>query len=144
MSSDIGGGEAMTAPTYTQQQTPQQFGQAPGYDPFNPLGTSAHGFGGGFGQLGYGQGGYGQGGYGQGGYGQLGQQWGQQGGDVYTLVWQLLGNAQQSIQLAQQLFVNSIQQQQQQQQQNQFPMINQSQWQNPFGPRGFQRQPMAW
>ena len=119
----------MTAPTYTQQQTPHLFGQTPGYDPFNPYGTSFHGgFGGGPGQQPGQQ--WGQ----QGGQ----QQWGQQGGDIYTLVWQLLGYAQQSIQLAQQIVLHSIQQQQ-----LPYQMMPQNQWQIPFQSR-YQRQPMAW
>ncbi|HZM79319.1 MAG TPA: hypothetical protein VFC19_26610 [Candidatus Limnocylindrales bacterium] len=126
----------MTAPTYTQQQqqTPHLFGQTPGYDPFNPFGTSYQGFGGGL-QTGFGGGlgsglqtGFGQQQWSQQPWGQ--QPWSQQGGDVYTLVWQLLGYAHQSIQLAQQIVMQSIQQQQT--------------YQTPFGPRNFQRQPMAW
>lgn len=115
----------MTAPTYTQQQTPHLFGQTPGYDPFNPFGTSSHG---GFGT-------------------QLGQQWGQQQGqqtgDLYTLAWQLLGYAQQSIQLAQQIVMHTFQQQQLPSQ-TPYQTMPQNQWQIPFQPRGFQRQPMAW
>jgi len=128
----------MTAPTYTQQQTPHLFGQTPGYDPFNPYGTSVHsgfaggGFGSGLGQQ------FGQQ-FGQQSGQQVGQQpWGQQGGDIYTLVWQLLGYAQQSIQLAQQIVLHSIQQQ------LPYQMTPQNQWQIPFQSRGFQRQPMAW
>lgn len=117
----------MTAPTYTQQQTPHLFGQTPGYDPFNPYGTS---FQGGLGQQ------WGQH-FGQQHFGQ--QQWGQQGSDIYTLVWQLLGYAQQSIQLAQQVVLNTLQQL------PPYQMTPQYQWQQtPFQPRGFQRQPMAW
>jgi len=125
----------MTAPTYTQQQTPHLYGQTPGYDPFNPFGTS---FQGGFGPQ---HGGFGQqyGGPGQQWGQQFGQQqWGQQGGDIQTLVWQLLGYAQQSIQLAQQIVLHSIQQQ------LPYQMTPQNQWQIPFQSRGFQRQPMAW
>jgi len=131
----------MTAPTYIQQQTPHLFGQTPGYDPFNPFGTSFHsGPQGSFGQFGQtGQVGqqYGQQ-YGQQWSQPYGQQGGQQGGDVSTLVWQLLGYAQQSIQLAQQIVIHSIQQQ------LPYQMTPQNQWQSHFGPRGFQRQPMAW
>jgi hypothetical protein len=138
----------MTAPTYTQQQTPHLFGQVPGYDPFNPYGTS---FQGGFAGLGqqagqgqpwtqqpWGQQQLTQQPWGQQQWGQ--QQWGQQQGqsDIYTLVWQLLGYAQQSIQLAQQIVLHSLQQQ------TQYPMMTHNQLPIPFGPRGFQRQPMAW
>jgi len=137
----------MTAPTYTQQQTPHLFGQTPGYDPFNAFGTSPYGFNYGFGQQGIGQQGIGQQGIGQPGIGQpgIGQQWGpqqfgqpyQQGGDITTLVWQLLGYAQQSITLAQQIVLHTLQQQ--------LPyQMSQHQWQNPFQPRGYQRLPMGW
>ncbi|HEX6682571.1 MAG TPA: hypothetical protein VF062_07225 [Candidatus Limnocylindrales bacterium] len=112
----------MTAPTYTQQQSPQLFGQTQGYDPFNQHQQNW------FSGQQFGQ--------------QYGQQYGQQGGgDPQTLVWQLLIHAQQAITLAQQIVMQNAQQ-------TGYPTMGQNPSQQRQGwgldPRLFQRQPMAW